>query len=105
VVLEVQGGPNSMGLKVQYNKVEDPKDAYNLVKKNLDPQEWQAFGIEASITCQDRQRLICAEGSGFKLQIKFQQNEADLDLELSLLLKAFKKKIMQMIEQRLGEII
>jgi len=94
-----------VALKLDYKKVEGRKEAYSLVKKNLKPTDWEEFGIKAQVDCQDRRREITAKGTGFTLFIHFADEMAELDLDLSLLLRPFKKRILAVIEKRLRELL
>lgn len=87
-----------MGLKIDYKNVTNADDAYKKVKELITPEYIQKFQVKADIAYDDAKKTVSAKGSGFKLDLCFEEKHCDLDLDLSFLLKPLKGKILEKIE-------
>ena len=87
-----------MGLKIDYKNVTNADDAYKKVKELITPEYIQKFQVKADITYDDAKKTVSAKGSGFKLDLCFEEKHCDLDLDLSFLLKPLKGTILEKIE-------
>ena len=90
-----------MGLKIDYKTVNGPKEAYDKVKSLITPEYIQKFQVKADVTCDDTKKVVQASGSGFTLTLRFLESYCDVDLELSLILRALKSKILEKIEHQI----
>lgn len=87
-----------MGLKIDYNNVTNADDAYKKVKTLITPEYIQKFQVKADVTYDDTKKKVTAKGSGFTLELCFFEQNCDVDLDLSFLLKPLKGKILEKIE-------
>ncbi|MBP9679920.1 MAG: polyhydroxyalkanoic acid system family protein [Bacteriovorax sp.] len=90
-----------MGLKIDYKMVNGPKEAYDKVKSLITPEYIQKFQVKADVSCDDTKKIVKASGSGFTLTLQFLESHCDVDLELSLILRALKSKILEKIEHQI----
>jgi hypothetical protein len=93
-----------MDLKVPYANITDKKQGFDAAKK-LIPEVIAKFGVKADTKIDDAQALIEAKGSGFSASIKFTEAEAQVKVDLGLLLKPFKGKILETIEKQLKKVV
>ena len=89
-----------MGLKIDYKKVKGPDEAYAKVKSVITPEYIQKFQVKADVVCDDVKKCVKATGSGFTLTLNFFDTYCDVDIELSLILRALKSKILAKIEDQ-----
>jgi hypothetical protein len=92
-------------LKFDYQHSENPDIAYDAVKESVTPETIEKFKVKADLNYKDGDKEIVAKGSGFELNIKFLDDGAHLTLNLSLIFKAFKPKILESLEKKLSKII
>ena len=89
-----------MGLKINYKEVTSPDEAYAKVKAHITPEYIQKFQVKADVVCDDAKKCVKATGSGFTLTLNFYETYCDVDLELSIILRALKSKILAKIEDQ-----
>lgn len=94
-----------MSLKIPFRKVENAEQAYTLLKGTVTEEYLAQFNIKADFTFDDSSRSITAKGKGFKLNLTMTDTEAVIDLELGMLLKAFKGKINSTLETKFKEVL
>jgi hypothetical protein len=92
-----------MGLKIQYKNVTSCDEAFLKVKSFITPEYIQKFQVKADVNCDDTKKIVKASGSGFTLTLSFFESYCDVDLELSLILRALKSKIMAKIEDQISK--
>jgi hypothetical protein len=92
-----------MDLKIPYVKV-DKGSAYESAKKII-PEALEKFGVKADVNCTDPQCLISAKGTGFEAKIHFGDQAAEVNLDLSFLLKPMKGKILEALEKQIKKVI
>ena len=88
-----------MHLKFPYNHTANKEEAFNVVLKQFDSEEFKALNIPVEI--EQNTNEITASGKGFKVIALFHETELNLTLELSIYLKPFMNKI----EGKLSSII
>ena len=92
-----------MDKKVEYNKLKDKIEAYAAVKEAVTPEMLAKFQVKAQL--EYKEDLITAKGTGFKLDMGFDESGCWYKLDLSFLLKPLKGKILAGIEKQLQKII
>jgi hypothetical protein len=94
-----------MGVKINYNKVQDAMAAFDTVKENITPETLEKFKVKAALDYMKEKNQIKASGTGFDLSMKFLDNHAEVDLKLSLLLRPFQDKVLGALEKQLKAIL
>jgi hypothetical protein len=92
-----------MDLKINYKNITNSDDAFLKVKSFITPEYIQKFQVKADISYDDTKKIIKAKGSGFTLTLIFFDTYCNVDLELSLILRALKTKIMAKIEDQISK--
>ena len=92
-----------MGLKIDYKNVTNKDEAFLKVKSLITPEYIQKFQVKADVVYDDSKKIVKATGSGFTLTLSFLDQCCDVDLELSLLLRALKSKILEKIEGQISK--
>lgn len=90
-----------MSVKINYQKTESASDAFIKVKTLITPQYIEKFQVKAKINYDEQNNIVMAKGSGFTLSLVFFEKNCTIDLELSFLLRAFKAKILEKIENEI----
>lgn len=93
-----------MELKVPYAQITDKKQGYDQAKK-LIPEVIAKFGVKADVTSDDAAATLKAKGSGFEAKIEFKDSEAVVSVDLGMLLKPFKGKILETIEKQIKKVV
>ena len=94
-----------MDLRIPYGKVTNKEEAYSVVKKNITPQTMERFKVKAELDYNDQARCIMAKGPGFTMNLTFEDSQACIKLDLSLLLRPLKNKVLQTLEKQLKSVI
>jgi hypothetical protein len=92
-----------MGLKINYKNITNRDEAFLKIKSLITPEYIQKFQLKAEVTYDHQNKIVKAKGSGFTLILSFLDTHCDIDLELSLLLRALKSKIMTKIEDQISK--
>ena len=90
-----------MGLKINYKNVTNKDEAFSKIKSHITPEYIKKFQVKADVTYDEAKKTVKASGSGFTLNLSFHDTYCDIDLELSLLLRALKSKILAKIEDQI----
>jgi len=90
-----------MDLQVKYNKVKNQKEAYEVAKNEITQEYISKWNIPCDVSYDEGKCLVNAKGKGFSLVISFDDQAANVKLELSFLFKAFKKTVLEKIEHKL----
>ncbi len=93
-----------MDLKVPYVSVQKKEDAYNAAKK-LVPEALAKFGVKADVKQDDGACKLVAKGSGFEAQIQFVDGEAHVKVDLGLLLRPLKGKVLEALERQIKKVV
>lgn len=92
-----------MGVKIDYQKVKGRDAAYAKAKSIITPEYTQKFQVKADVDYDDAKKIIKSTGPGFTLTLCFFDDYCEADLDLSLILRALKGKIMSKIEDQIGK--
>jgi Putative polyhydroxyalkanoic acid system protein (PHA_gran_rgn) len=87
-----------MGLKIDYQKVTNRDEAFTKAKTVITPEYLEKFQVKVDLKVDEAAKTIKASGSGFTLNLSFQEKCCDVDLDLSFLLKPLKSKILEKIQ-------
>jgi len=92
-----------MSLRVNYKTVDGCDKAYSKVKTFMTPEYIEKFQVRADVTYDDANKVIKSNGKGFTLILKFFDSYCEAELELSLLLRPLKNKILAKIEDQIAK--
>jgi hypothetical protein len=87
-----------MGLKVDYKQVTNRDDAFTKAKTVITPEYLEKFQVKVDLKIDEVAKTIKASGSGFTLNLSFEEKCCDIDLDLSFLLKPLKSKILEKVQ-------
>jgi len=90
-----------MDLKVPYNKVSTRQEAYQEARTVITPEYIAKWKVKADISYDDANTSIMAKGKGFGLDLVFCDHEARVNCDLSLMLRPFKRTVLETIEGKL----
>lgn len=90
-----------MAHKIDYITVNGRDAAYTKVKAVITPEYTQKFQVKAEVAYDDAKKIIKSTGSGFKLTLSFFETYCEADLDLSIILRALKPKILAKIEDQI----
>lgn len=94
-----------MDIKIPYKKNKDADSAFETIKKRLTVEYFEQFNVKGKIKADTKKKVITASGTGFTFSLTFKEKEAHGELELSLLLRPFKSKIIPVVEKNLKEVL
>lgn len=94
-----------MAVKIDYSKTKSAMEAFQAVKENITPETLAKFKVSASLDYFQDKNEIKAKGTGFDLNMKFNETHAEIELKLSFLLKPFHDKVMGSIEKQLRHVL
>jgi len=86
-----------MGLKVNYTKATTKDEAFNTMKSFVTPEFMGKLQVKTDFHFDDAQKIAKATGNGFTLVIQFLDSHCDVDLDLSLIFRPLKTKILEKI--------
>lgn len=89
-----------MDLKVPYSHTSTKEEAYKAACEQITPEYIAKWNMKADISY-DENNAITAAGKGFTLKITFTDSEAQVKCDLSLMLRAFKGKVLETVENKL----
>jgi hypothetical protein len=89
-----------MDLKIPYVAVKSPHQAFKIVEEFLKADGLSSIPVKPSFQFMPEKNLIIAEGSGFKISALFEPEYLAISVDLSLLYRAFKGKIITLLEQQ-----
>ncbi len=90
-----------MDLKVPYKNVKTKEEAYKQAQEVITPEYIAKWKVKADINCDDAKNCIHAKGKGFALELVFTDDEAMVKCDLSMMLRPFKKTVLETIENKL----
>ena len=90
-----------MVLKVPYNNITTADEAYGKAKELITPEYIAKWKVKADVSLNDATKCITAKGKGFTLELAFQDTQAEVKCDLSLMLRAFKGTILEAVESKL----
>ena len=90
---------------INFNIAKNKKEAFLIVKKNLTPKYLSQLKIEVELEYDAKNLEIRACGNGFNLEIKFEESYVSYALDLSLIYRPFKNKIVNALIKQLAQVI
>ena len=90
-----------MASKIEYKKAKSSLDALEKVKAFITPEYLEKFQMDIKLDFNEAKKVATAKGTGFTLTMKFFESYCDVDLDLSLLLRPLKSKILGKIEHQI----
>lgn len=93
-----------MELRIPYANITDKKTGYEEAKKRI-PEVIEKFGVKAEVKTDDANTSFSAKGTGFEAKLAFHENEVVVNVDLGLLLKPFKGKIVETIEKQIKKVV
>ena len=94
-----------MSQSFSYKNVKSSKEAYKKVKAHINPELMKKFKVRAEMEYNDDDLIITANGKGFTLVVTFLDTEAEVDLNLSLMLKPLKGMVMGTLSKEIEAVI
>ncbi len=89
-----------MSVKIDYTTSTSAQEAYDKVKSAITPEYAQKFQVKADVVYDDENKIIKSTGPGFTLTLSFHGNHCNANLDLSIILRALKSKIMAKVEEQ-----
>jgi hypothetical protein len=90
-----------MDLTVPYQKVTTADEAYKTAVELITPEYIAKWKIKADISYNEGAKCLKATGKGFTLELNFTDSEAQVKCDLSLMLRPFKKTVLEKMEEKL----
>lgn len=90
-----------MDLKIPYVAVKNRQEAFKIVQDFLTNDGLSSIPVKPTLQFMPEKNLIIAQGSGFKICAIFEPEFLAVSLDLSFLYKAFKGKVISMLENQL----
>ena len=90
-----------MAVKINYKQVTTKDEAFQKVKAFITPEYLEKFQMKIDLNFDEVKKVAKATGNGFTLLISFFDDYCDVDLDLSLLLKPLKSKILEKIQSQI----
>jgi hypothetical protein len=92
-------------MEVNYAKSENKTQAFESVKGAITPELMAKFQVKADVNYNENDGVIVASGKGFELTCKFFEDKVSLDLNLSLMLRPFKNKVLDSIKRQVERVV
>jgi hypothetical protein len=87
--------------KIEYKQVKSKDEAFLKMKGLMTPEYISKFQVKVELAFNEDKKEVTATGQGFKMTMKFFDTCCDIDLELSLLLRPLKSKILGKVEHQI----
>lgn len=94
-----------MDLRLSYNKVDNQADAFRTVKKSITPAHMEKYKVKANFDYDESNHRITAKGKGFTLKVDFKDSAAELNLDLSFMLKPLKGQVLASLEKEFKSVL
>ena len=91
-----------MHIQVPYKHSKDKLDAYSKTKSIITSDYFNQWDVEVEIECAEEHPRIIVQGSGFRLQVNFEETSCEAYLELGLKYKLFQGIIEKKITNELS---
>lgn len=88
-------------MKVHYSKAKSKQEAYELACEQITDEYVAKFNVNANISYDPHAGKIEAKGPGFTLTLVFDQQECQVNLDLTFLLRPLKGKVLNAVEKKL----
>lgn len=92
-------------MEIEFQHSQNSQEAYDKVKSMVTPELLEKYGVKADFEYQDDQKVIVGKGKGFDLKVQFTEKSLKLDLNLALLLRPFKSKVLASLERKISKVI
>lgn len=92
-----------MDLSIPYSNTTNKEDAFSKAKEAITPEMLAKFQVKAEITYDDYS--VKAKGKGFELELAFNDEAVGVSLNLSLMLRAFKGKVLEGLEKQIKRVV
>jgi hypothetical protein len=89
-----------MDLKVSYNHTSNKDEAYKAACEQITPDYIEKWNMKADIKYTEPDSIV-AEGKGFTLALNFTDSAVEVTCTLSLMLRPFKGKVLDTVENKL----
>ncbi len=93
----------SPDLAIPYQRVQNGEEAYRAAKEEITPEYIAHLNFPVTIDYRPEEKLICASGKGVTLALQFGRRETRVTLELGLLYRPFRQKVLRAIEDKLKQ--
>lgn len=90
-----------MALKVNYQSVTNADEAYKKVKTVFSQEYLDKLQVKTDVSYDESAKKVIAKGSGFTLTLCFLEKHCDVDLDLSIVFRPLKAKILEKIEDQI----
>lgn len=90
-----------MDLKLPYIDAENSKTAYQKITTFLQKEGLQNLPFKPDFQFDEKKMQITATGSGYTVLAKFEESFLVVNVELGLLYRAFKTKVVALLETQL----
>ncbi len=90
-----------MDLRIPYRNLSTAQEAYQLATTIITPEYIAKWKVKAVVDMDNANKKITASGKGFTLVLTFKEHAAEVNCDLSFLLKAFKGSILDAISDKL----
>lgn len=90
-----------MDASVNYVQSKDKSDAFGRAKAKITPDYVAKFQVKADIDYNEAAGIMTAKGKGFTLTLNFGDSAVAVNLDVSLLLRPLKGKIVDKIKREL----
>ena len=88
---------------ISYNKFQNAEIAYQKISEIITEDYIANFKLNTTVEYDDKTFQIKGSGKGFDLTLKFLEEGCEVHLNLSLLLRPLKSKVLSKIEKELSE--
>lgn len=92
-------------MKIRYNTAKNINEAFEKVQRFVTPALFQKYNINPRVDYQKDINRIVATGQGFEFKINFYEQDLEFDLDVGLLLRPFKGKILEKIENEIKGLV
>jgi hypothetical protein len=90
---------------LHYKRVTSAEEAFEAVKHAITPELLSKYKVKPDIRYNESDLSVTAKGKGFELNLFCLEQGIDYRLDLSLVLRPLKGKIMGSIEKKIGQIL
>jgi hypothetical protein len=94
-----------MDFKANYEKTQTKDEAFTKVSEHITPELLQRYKVNPTLDYNKDKYEISAKGTGFELIISFLDDAAQVKLNLSLILRPLKGKILESVEKQIKRVI
>lgn len=93
-----------MKLNFPYKQSKNKADAFSRIHEHIHSDDFKQQGLNFELEHKDEE-FIKATGKGFDLNARFEEKQMVVDVNLSLLLKGFSKKIHKKLNEDFSKLV